>query len=103
VLPALDETALARVAGLERLQSSEYDLSSELVDLVGEAALMELTVVGTPEDCRAKVRRLLAVPRVSELAFNIYGGAPRTAISEFVREVIQPLRPVPAAATVSQE
>jgi alkanesulfonate monooxygenase SsuD/methylene tetrahydromethanopterin reductase-like flavin-dependent oxidoreductase (luciferase family) len=103
VVPALDETALARIAALERLQSSEYDLANELAELVGEPALMEFTVGGTPADCRAKVRRLLAVPGVSEVAFNIHGGAPRTSISEFVREVIHPLRPVPTAATVSQE
>lgn len=104
LLPAVDRAALARISTLERRQSLEYDLSHELWNVLGEAALSEFAVVGTPDECRSKVGSLLAVPGVSELAFNIYGGAPRTAISEFVGEVIRPLRSdLTAVATASQE
>lgn len=102
VIPTLDETALARIADLERRQSSEYELARELSDLVGETALAEFTVVGTASDCRAKVESLLAVRHVCELAFNVYGGSPRRSIPEFVSEVISPLRAsMQAAATRS--
>jgi len=90
-LPRLDSATAARVRDLSRQQGDEFHLAHEIVNLLGEAALTEFTVVGTASDCHERLCALLAVPGVSELAINVYGTGLRAAIHDFATEVLGPI------------
>jgi 5,10-methylenetetrahydromethanopterin reductase len=66
-------------------QASERRLGGEVYSLTGAPLLQEIAVVGTADECRAKIEHLLEVRGVAELAFNVY---PPTATRHFAHEVL---------------
>lgn len=104
ILPGLDPRRRAQISALAARQDLEFELAQELAALVGPKAFTEFTMVGTAEDCQDRVRSLLAVEGVSELAVNVYGGHLEEDIANFMAKVLQPaLQNQPARSGVTTE
>lgn len=86
----LEAAQRVRIAALAADQASERRLGAEVVALTGERLLREVTVSGTPEQCREKLARIMAVEHVTEVACNVYG--PAGTSDRFALEVLGPLR-----------
>jgi 5,10-methylenetetrahydromethanopterin reductase len=95
--PVSDAVRAAREAVLAHYRYDEHmspAVGERFAALIPDAVVSELSLAGTPEECRARAAALFAAG-VDEILINPYGvdGAPRAATLEaFAREVIAPLR-----------
>ena len=71
--PLLSPELRARVIDGATRQDQEYDLARTLRLALGDDLFREMTLVGTPDDCAAKIAELEAVDGLSQLIVNVYG------------------------------
>lgn len=71
--PLLSAEQRTHVLDLATRQDHEYDLARTLRSALGDGLFREMTLVGTPDDCAAKIAELEAVDGLGQLIVNVYG------------------------------
>lgn len=71
--PLLSAKLRAYVLEEATRQDHEYNLAQTMRSALGDELFRELTLVGTPDDCRRKIAELREVDGLSQLIINVYG------------------------------
>jgi alkanesulfonate monooxygenase SsuD/methylene tetrahydromethanopterin reductase-like flavin-dependent oxidoreductase (luciferase family) len=86
--PMLSDLERERASALVAQQDKEYLAAQELAEIVGDDLLREMTIVGTPEECRVKLGQLMAVDGLSQIIINVHGKTPALSTRLFGEQVL---------------